>query len=313
MSESAFRSALFTDKDGLRRKRHRRLRIVVLLVVGWLVLNGTAAWLLVHPKRVAPFLRFEDVAPAEGVGPAQRAFHAITRDGLKLAGTSVAPASPRGVVVFFHGYGGMRFSRMARIVSDWGYVGVAVDFRAHGESEGDASTIGWKERFDVEAVLDEVRGAWPGLPVAGWGLSMGGAALIYATESTQKLDAVVLEAVYSDIATAYWTRVKIVLPSWLAPLAYPAKVMAERFGGLDPEAMRPAVAIAALDGAKVMLVGGEQDKLCRPAELAALAAALPTAKVRTIAGADHHNMWTFGGDAYLADVRAFLDARLKTR
>jgi alpha-beta hydrolase superfamily lysophospholipase len=313
MGEGAVRSALFVDHETRRRRRRRRLRFLVLAVAIWAALNGLAAAVLLHPRWVASYLHFEDLAPPGGVGPREQVFHAITSDGLKIVGSEYAPEDPRGVVLLFHGYGGTRFRRLARVVAEWGYAAIAIDFRAHGESEGERTTIGLLERLDVEATAAEARAKRPGLPIAAWGLSLGGAAIVYAGETTRTFDALVLEAVYADWDSAFWIRAKRGLPGPLSALAYPAKVLAEKAAGLDPERMRPAEAVRALDPTRLLLVGGGADRLCPPENLAALAAAAPGAQVKTIAGADHHDLWTVGGAAYLEEVRAFLAQRFRRR
>lgn len=310
MSETATHSSLFVDKDGRRRRRRRRLRFALWAVAIWLAGNALAAWLLLHPRRVAPFLKFKDVAAVETAATVRdETFQ--TSDGLTLRGISIVPEKPRGVVLLFHGYGGTRLAGMARQVASWGYVAVAADFRAHGESDGSATTIGWDEKLDVAAVAAHARAAWPKLKVAGWGLSMGGAAMVYGADVARTFDAVVLEAVYADIDSAYWRRVDTALPKWLSPLAAPARFLTMRCGGLDADAMRPDLAIKGLVADRTLIVTGEKDPWATPDDLRKLSEGLPGAATYVVPGAQHHDIWQVGGDPYLARVRAFLDARLK--
>ena len=124
---------------------------------------------------------------------------AVTQDGLTLRGSFLEPADARGVVVLFHGIGCERYRATLPKIAAWGFVGVSFDFRCHGTSDGDVTTFGWNERLDVAAIVSAVRSRWPGLKIALWGISLGGAALCYAAEIARDADAVVLESVYRDI------------------------------------------------------------------------------------------------------------------
>jgi uncharacterized protein len=311
MSESAARSALFTDQGGRRRRRRKWLRALWIAAAVWLGLNAVAAWLMFHPRAIRPFVRFQDVPKESSPDPAMRTLEARTDDGLTLRGTAFVPAAPRGVIVVLHGVGGSRLSGMAHKVVSWGYVGVSFDFRGHGASDGSTTSFGYEERRDVAAILGVVRAAWPGLPVGAWGQSLGGAALAFGAETTRDLRAVLLESVYSTLASSFERRFDTYAPSWLLPLAKPTWWFADTFGGLDAETVQPPKFVGKLQPDRTLLATGEKDPWATTGDLKLLSAALPGAATHVVPGAEHHNVWRVGGDAYFAVVRAFFDARLK--
>jgi alpha-beta hydrolase superfamily lysophospholipase len=116
-----------------------------------------------------------------------------TRDGLRLAAWVVEPRRPRGSVLLFHSLHHNRESTLqwSHFLAVKGCRTLAIDFRAHGESEGWRSSFGWWEQIDVLAAQETASATWPGQPLAAVGLGMGAAALCYAGQKL-RLDAVVL-------------------------------------------------------------------------------------------------------------------------
>src|SRR5205807_827090 len=98
-------------------------------------------------------------------------------------------------------------------LAEAGYRCVAFDHRAHGESDGKRTSFGYHERRDVAAVLALVRASWPAQPRAVLGLSMGAAALCYAAEHVRGFNAVILESLYHDIASAFANRINSTYPA----------------------------------------------------------------------------------------------------
>jgi hypothetical protein len=83
----------------------------------------------------------------------------ITRDGLTISGWFIRPetageAAP--TVILLHGLGGNRGAMLgeAALLVKNGYNTLLIDLRHHGESEGDLTTLGYKEVEDVYAAVD---------------------------------------------------------------------------------------------------------------------------------------------------------------
>ena len=74
-------------------------------------------------------------------------------DGVKLAAWYTPPKNG-AVILVAHGYGSSRLEDIYVMFAQSGYGVLAWDFRAHGASGGDFSTLGYYEQLDVEAALD---------------------------------------------------------------------------------------------------------------------------------------------------------------
>lgn len=106
------------------------------------------------------------------------------------------------VILAAHGYAGVRHSDIHMMLARHGYGVLSWDFRAHGKSGGEVSTLGVFEILDVEAALDFAL-QQPGVKRAGgtWGGSMGGATLIMATANHLEIEALVPRT-----ALSHWFR-----------------------------------------------------------------------------------------------------------
>jgi hypothetical protein len=220
---------------------------------------------------------------------------------VRLAGTAgplVAWHLPAGepgapAVVFFHGNGeNLETMRLAGFFEQTDALGahvLAVDYPGYGGSAGRPSEAGIEEAADLAlAWLEERHPASPRV-AAGW--SLGAAvALGLATRWPEEVAGV--------IAASPWTSLEAVAathyPGWLVRI-----FLAERYDSLTaaPRLRCPA-----------LVVHGARDWIIPPAQGERLAAALPRARWREIAGAGHNDLlarpevWEEMSD-FLADVR----------
>lgn len=191
------------------------------------------------------------------------AINFTSADGLRLEGRLAAPddRAPRGTAILCHPhpqYGGSMSSKlipaMQRSLVAEGWTALRFNFRGVGRSEGSFGG-GVDEVADVLGALDRVRLEGPG-PIAVVGWSFG--------------SLVAMNAVARDGGVSSYVGI--------AP-----PVRAAFRGTFE------LPAIAELDGwkARSLFVCGTEDPFCRPGDLQALAAQVPSAEVRVIEGADH--------------------------
>jgi alpha-beta hydrolase superfamily lysophospholipase len=152
---------------------------------------------------------------------AYQTFHATTADGLDLEGWYMPKDSSKGTVILLHGHGGNKEGVLteANNFYNYGYNVCLVDFRAHGNSQGNICTIGYKESLDVKATYDYIA-AKGEKNIVLYGISLGAATITKAIDDDSSIrpSAVILEMPFGSLSDAVKGRLRIMhLP--VQPLA----------------------------------------------------------------------------------------------
>jgi hypothetical protein len=117
---------------------------------------------------------------------------------------------PPGTVLVFHGHASAKSKVLPEIgfFRELGYRVLAVDFRAHGNSEGNVCTIGYREVGDVKAAYDYVRRSGEKNLVL-WGVSMGAATVLKAiADFDLKPEKIILECPFASMQDAVRGRIR---------------------------------------------------------------------------------------------------------
>ena len=124
-----------------------------------------------------------------------------TQDGIGIAGLLIIrPEAARNILVC-HGYR-MAKERMHRFALMFPHDNILLfDYRAHGQSEGGRSSIGYYEKNDVLAALHflQENTLTAHLPIVGVGVSMGAVTLLSAACQSGICKAIVLDAPFARL------------------------------------------------------------------------------------------------------------------
>lgn len=98
----------------------------------------------------------------------------VSNDDLSLKGFYKDNGKNK-LALLMHGYGGSHFeiSKYAQLFEARGYDILAIDSRAHGESEGDFLTMGLYESYDLKAWIEKILQIRPEYKIVLFGISMG--------------------------------------------------------------------------------------------------------------------------------------------
>lgn len=236
-----------------------------------------------------------------------------TADGVSLAAWYV-PGASRGAIVFVHGHGSNRGDMLpvARDLVRVGFHALLLDLRAHGDSGGEVSTLGVRERFDIAAALDYLQ-AQPGVDsqrIGALGLSLGAATVLQTAATEPRLRAVVADSAFAslDWLAAHQFTAFVRLPPQLAPLV--VQVGSER-AGINPREVSAVDAIGAIAPRPVLLIHGEGDTLIPPENTRMLAAAAgPSHEVWLVPSVGHGGAYDADPVAYVARVQRFFEDAL---
>lgn len=283
---------------------------IILLVV---VLSFILVYVNTHPPRYPLHIPPSDFnAPYEAV-----TFK--TQDGILLNGWVVKPEHLRAknpAVIICHGVGANKsdFTELAVSLSRRGYIVLLFDFRAHGESEGRRTSLGYNEQKDIVAALDllKARSEVDAGHIGIYGFSMGGSAAILAAAETRAFSAVVVDSAFTslrdqarDAITGFYH-----LPSF--PFL-PLTIMGyQLYFQASVDRIAPVQVIAKIAPTPVLIIAGEGDALI-PAENGRrlFSAAAEPKELWVIPHADHGGTLAAAGDAYEKRVGEFFDRYLR--
>jgi len=288
--------------------------VFVLFVVGWV------PWFLAGLATTRRF-QFPDKENG-GLTPASfqlssedLAFRSA--DGVAIRGWWVPAPAARGTVVMVHGLNRSRIEMVRRVpfVHAAGWNALLADLRHHGASGGEATTFGAKEKEDVKAAARVARERSPG-PVVLWGVSLGGASVVFAAAEDPAVAGVICDSSFRSLTDTarhhlqlfrsfqWWLRI---VPRW--PVAELTVFWMGRRGGFDPGTVDVRAAAAGLAGRPALFVANSED-VRRPKEIAfdLQAAAGRGAEVLIVPGKSHGGAWRDGTAAYQAAATALLEA-----
>ncbi|WP_202080316.1 alpha/beta hydrolase [Caldalkalibacillus salinus] len=190
------------------------LAVIIIAIISISVYVG---WSLTHPDRKTldetPTdygLQYDDIQVTSGQGS----------DEVTLKGWHVFAETdePKGTIIFAHGYRNNRLQdalpalALAKAIVTEDYEVVLFDFRNSGDSEGDQTTVGFKEQEDLISVIQYAHRKSPDLPIGVIGFSMGASTALMTAQKESLVSATVADSPFSDLREylesnlSYWSN-----------------------------------------------------------------------------------------------------------
>lgn len=287
------------------------------ILIGIILLVVALSFILVYANTHPP--KYPLHIPPSDYQAEYEAVSFTSDDGITLKGWLVRPAHPgkrAPAIIICHGVGANRsdFTQLAAFLSKHGYFALQFDFRAHGESGGSRTSLGYHEQQDIIAALHflKTRPEIDPRRIGIYGFSLGGSSAILAAAKTGEFSAIVADSAFTslrdqarDAITGFYH-----LPSFpflqLAVLGY------ELYFQTRVDIVSPVSVIETLAPTPVLIIAGEGDKLI-PAENGRklYAAAGQPKELWIIPGADHGGTLAAAGDKYEKRVGRFFDTYVK--
>jgi len=275
------------------------LTLVFALAVTMIWFSYRQAMSYVHPVRG---YATGELLKTNGIGYQEVGL--ITEDGLTLSAWYTPPDNG-AVILVAHGYGDKRAEVFHVLFASHGYGVLAWDFRAHGNSEGDFTSLGYYETMDAKAALDFAL-AQPGVEhVGAWGGSMGAVTMIRATARYPEIEALVADSPFSTLEDEMELRVPIPVMRSLI------RAFAGWETGVSPELVRPVDDIAHISPRPVFIIQSMDDGMVplNSAQRLFDAAGEPR-QLWTENDAPHMNMYAYYKTRYTKQVIRFFDKYL---
>jgi len=239
------------------------------------------------------------------------------RDGLTLRGWFIAAPDPHGTIVVCHGYTGECSPDLqyAPLFHQRGYNTLYFDFRGHGMSDGNYTSLVYFERNDLLAALDWLRTR--GIERVGlYGLSMGGAIALATASLSPMVVGVVSDCAFAEL----WHVVRhgaskrgipgifASLVGWLVVLMASLRLRANLFSA------DPIRAVSRIAPRPVLLMHAENDDDAPVSEGRRLyVAAREPKELWVVPNATHREIEAVARDEYRRRVIEFFDGAFSSQ
>jgi len=234
----------FSQRYWFNLFRMAAILLAVIFIALSTALGYRQAQVYLHPNRTTAS---GDYLKANNIQYTDIELH--TKDGISLSAWYIPPQNG-AVILLAHGYGAARPEEMTALFASHGYGVVAWDFRAHGKSGGDISTLGYYEQRDVEAALDYAL-TQPGVRhIGAWGGSMGAVTALLTAAHRPEIEAVVSDSAFPTLEDVY--KVNVPLPVFQQMV----RLMAEMETGVNINKVRPVDEIGRISPRPVFVIDG---------------------------------------------------------
>lgn len=231
-----------------------------------------------------------------------------TKDSIKLEGWLLKTTdNAKGTVILFHGHGGTKAGILleSEEFRKMGYNTLLMDFRAHGNSGGNTTTIGYYEAEDVQLAYSFIKDKGEKNIVL-WGISMGAAAVSKAiNDYNLQPSKIILEMPFGSILNAAEGRIKMMhLPP--EPLATLITFWGGTEHGFWAFNMKPAEFVKKIN-CPVLLQWGRQDPRVTQGETDLIYANITAPKKLVVYGsAGHESLCKKENGKWMNEVQNFL-------
>lgn len=286
---------------------------VILLLAAFLGVCWWGSGLVMYPPAMSPMWIFPEQF---GLRYEKVAFQ--TRDGIELKGWFIpSPNADPRTLIMCHGWGDNKgeLLKMTSFLNEKpGFNLLYFDFRSHGESGGQFTTIGGLEMQDLDAAVAWLKANKPELARrAGiFGLSMGAAVTVASLPNHPDLRCAVVESPFSDYrgVVERWAWNHLRVPRF--PLISVAmRLLRLRVGDPKIDAFNPIDAAGRIAPRPLFVIGGEEDDLMPVDDVRRIFnAAREPKQLWIVPGARHAKCRETAGLEYDTRVAAFFDKHL---
>ncbi len=225
------------------------LSLLAISIAGILWVSYQSALGYLHPVR---HIASGDLLRANGIK--FQDVELTTEDHVRLSAW-YTPSQNGAVILVAHGYGDKRVESIYALFASHGYGVLAWDFRAHGKSAGEFSSLGYYETLDAKAAL-EFALVQPGVEhVGGWGGSMGAVTMIRTAARSSEIEALVADSPFATLEDELTMQVPLPV---MRPLI---RFFAEGAAGISLDQVRPIDDIGRISPRPVLLIQSLDDQM----------------------------------------------------
>ena len=327
---------------GFMRKENKKRLLVLLaiafcLIVSFSLISIYHAYRFTHPKRYNNEFRPKSMnlplnhlvlVTFKGVSPSKEdktstpgdynlhyqnvSFKSI--DNLTIRGWLVMPSNPKGVIIITHGWDSTKndLINYSYFMHKNGYATLMFDFRGVGESEGNYTSLGYYEVYDVLGAINYLKESpeTKYLDIGALGLSMGAATLVMATAKTKEIRALVIDSSYPSIHQNAARRFKIVYGFPKFPFATSLVFFGGLIHGFNGFDLAPIKYIGKADIPIFIINGNDDEQVTKEDAMKLYIKAEEPKSIWIVKDAGHSNSYYKNQEEYKSKVINFFNQYL---
>lgn len=237
-------------------------------------------------------------------------------DGIKLSTrlTYSNTEDIKGTIILLHGIRSNKntFLDLSEFLAKNGFNSVAIDLRAHGESEGQFCTFGVNEKRDIKKVIDYLSKHEKINHVGVWGQSLGGAIGLQAMDFDKRIKFGIIESTFSDFKTIVNDYFNLHAGFSFSPFSNYLVNRAGNIAEFDIDDAKPIKYCKSINQPIIMTHGNADERINIKYGKANFSKLKSVDKeFIEVDSANHSNVWKIGGDNYFEKILKFLNAQQK--
>jgi hypothetical protein len=228
--------------------------------------------------------------------------------GLTLDAWLIKVPHPKGTIAIFHGHGSEKSANLSQsnTFNEMGYSTLLVDFRAHGQSEGNTCSIGYYEAEDVKLAYDYLKQQGES-HILLYGISLGAATITKAVaDYGLSPDKIILEMPFASLPATVEGKMRMAgLPT--QPLGGLLTFWGGAINGFWAFKMQPKEFVKKIQ-CPVLLQWGRKDKGVTESEIHEILNNIPGPKKLVVyEKCGHENLCENEPDKWEDTIEAFLE------
>lgn len=301
-------------KKGRLKRRIIRTSVFAMLIIvigGYIGLHHIAPYAIIMPPRA----NCTHITPSDyDLQSESLTIH--TKDSIDLKGYWVHSKqnSVRGVIILVHGIGNCKesFMELSNSLAKQGIESVFFDNRAHGQSSGQYTTYGFKEKKDISEIIDHIKAKNSEVPVGIWGNSLGGAIAIQAMEYDKRIEFGLVESTFTDLGQIVYDYKKRFLKGF--GLRFASDIALNKAGeiaGFDPLKVKPIQSVKNIHQ-PIFIAHGDADVSIKFEYGKSLYenAGTNQKEFYRVYNGGHYGLFRAGGEDYTTSIQRFIDKNL---
>lgn len=281
---------------------------LVALLAYFLVVNFIGPSMILKPKQKSFLIDGKLILSPSELGLDYENVEIKSFDGVILKGWLVKAKSDQiGNVIYIHGtYTNKAFGlKRAKFLSEAGYNVLLIDLRYHGESGGSFCTYGYLEKFDVSEWISFLLKRFPEVPIALFGISLGGAVAIQTAGIDNRICAIIAEGSFANFYDLIFDYQKSKFKLSSKFLVKKVLESVERTSGIKIDEISPIEYVKKIS-CPVLYIHGKNDETVKPWHSIVLHRYTSNGEILLVEGAGHVNSWEVLGNGYSEKIVEFL-------